>query len=64
MNMDYRGFEVELSEGKTMDYKGATFTSENGLVFRAESKVGVSMANDPEVALKGAQKQIDDYLGN
>lgn len=64
-SMEYKGVEIELQEVENYDWKGATFTSKDGgLVFVATSKAGVSAANSPETALKGAYKLIDKMLDN
>jgi hypothetical protein len=64
--MEYRGIEIQLSEAKTymVDVEDQDYTVErsDGLVYQASSKYGSSYATNPQDALTGAQKQIDEAV--
>lgn len=76
--MEYRGYEIELSEATDFRVKvtvaanlvdgfsaGASdysVSNDNGLVFLAKSNLGRSFANTAAEALRGAKQQIDEAL--
>ncbi len=61
--MRYKGYTITLSEAKMFDFFGGTATSTtDGLLYKAESEAGLSMASDPDKALQGAIRQIDNKL--
>lgn len=78
--MEYRGYEIELSEATNFRVKvtatanlvdgsnaGASdysVSSDDGLVFLARSNLGRSFANTADEALRGAKQQIDEALTN
>ena len=57
--INYKGFDIKITESREFNENGSKFRNLNGLVFKAECKFGTSFANNLENALKGAYKLID-----
>jgi hypothetical protein len=57
---NYKGVDIQVFE--TQNHLGPEYevTNNGKFFYLAQSQYGNSFATDPQVALQGAQKQIDD----
>lgn len=60
---EHKGVKIQLDEATGFVAPGSySVSNKNGMVYRAVSTYGESYANNPQHALEGAKKQIDDNV--